>query len=191
MTHTSCTVDSFPGPQPTGDGVEHRCQWDGCKEPGKHRAPIDRTLSEYYVFCLDHVRAYNAQWNYHDGMSPDDMEREYRRAATCDRPTWKFGERQAPGRPWHQVFDPFDVFHGAQDKESRRQSAPQDMGNGEADARRVLGLSGPVTITELKSRYKELVKRFHPDANGGAEEAENRMKAINAAYQTLRSILTP
>ncbi len=191
MTRTSCDVDSICNPRPAGEESEHRCQWDGCNEAGTYRAPTDRTLSDYYVLCLDHVRSYNAQWNYHEGMDPDDMELEYRSAATWDRPTWKMGERQAPGRPWHRVFDPFDLFPESQSEQKRARSAASSADDGNAKARRVLGLNGPVTMTALKSRYKELVKRHHPDANRGAEDAENRMKDINAAYQTLRAALTP
>ena len=51
----------------------------------------------------------------------------------------------------------------------------------------VLELSWPLTRADVKSRYKELVKIHHPDANGGAREAEEKLKEINAAYSTLRS----
>jgi len=55
----------------------------------------------------------------------------------------------------------------------------------------VMGLSWPVSMIELKSRYKELVKRHHPDANGGDKDAEERLKSINQAYTTLRGSLAP
>jgi curved DNA-binding protein CbpA len=44
-----------------------------------------------------------------------------------------------------------------------------------------------LTKADVKSRYKELVKIHHPDANGGAREAEEKLKEINAAYSTLRA----
>ena len=185
MTRASENNETFPGAQSTGEGAERRCQWDGCLEAGAYRAPTDKTLSEYYVFCLEHVRAYNAQWNYHDGMGADEMEQEYRSAATWDRPTWKLGTRHAPGRPWHGVYDPFEVFR---EGPSQHHHAHGDQGCGDtsqAQALKTLGLNGLTTLSELKSRYKDLVKRHHPDANGGAEDAENKMKVINAAYHTL------
>ncbi len=49
----------------------------------------------------------------------------------------------------------------------------------------ILNLSPPVTRQTIKSRYKELVKRHHPDTNGGSKDAEERLKAINRAYETL------
>jgi DnaJ-class molecular chaperone len=41
----------------------------------------------------------------------------------------------------------------------------------------------------VKARYKELVKRHHPDANGGDKSAEERFKTVSEAYRTLMSTL--
>ncbi len=185
MTRASENRETFPGAQPAGDGAERRCQWDGCLEAGTYHAPTDKSLSEYYVFCLDHVRAYNAQWNFHEGMDADEMEQEFRSAATWDRPTWKLGTRHTPGRPWHGVYDPFEVFREGTDQKHNSHTGDSNVDSSGTQALRELGLTGLTTVSDLKSRYKELVKRHHPDANGGAEDAENKMKAINAAYQTL------
>ena len=57
----------------------------------------------------------------------------------------------------------------------------------ERNAMGVLELSWPLTRAVVKSRYKELVKIHHPDANGGDREAEEKLKEINAAYSTLRA----
>ena len=47
------------------------CQWDGCKEPGTHKAPVGRMKEgEYFRFCFDHVREYNKGFNYFSGV-PD------------------------------------------------------------------------------------------------------------------------
>ncbi|NKB45776.1 MAG: DnaJ domain-containing protein [Alphaproteobacteria bacterium] len=190
MPKTSTSQDKFPGAQPTGNDSVRHCQWRGCADVGLHRAPQDQTLSDYYFFCLEHVRLYNAQWNYHEGLGPDDMEIEYRSAATWDRPTWKMGERQAPGRPWQNIFDPFDVYRDKSDAEGAPDAESAAVSAEVSTAQRALGLTGSPSLHELKARYKELVKRYHPDANGGSTAAEDRMKTINAAYQTLRSALT-
>jgi curved DNA-binding protein CbpA len=59
----------------------------------------------------------------------------------------------------------------------------------EEKALAVLDLSLPITLVEVKARYKQLVKRHHPDANGGDKAAEERLKLINEAYATLRHSL--
>ncbi len=191
MVHSPHKPEPFPGAQPAGEPGLSRCQWRGCSEHGVHRAPKDRSLSEYYLFCLEHVRSYNAQWNYHAGMSDEDLEVEFRSAATWDRPTWKMGDRHAPGRPWHRVYDPFDVFPEAEsDNTGRNRAELTDQASDEWRAKRTLGLSGPITFDDVRKRYRILVKKYHPDANGGSKEAENRMKQINVAYHILRVALS-
>ena len=146
-------------------------------------------MSAYQWFCLEHVRAFNAAWNYHEGLAPEDMEQEYRSAATWDRPTWPLGDdpSKGPGPKFHRPFnDPFDMFD--QDEPTRRKPGaekPDDLG----DALDVLNLGFPFTEDELRTRYKALVKENHPDRHGGCPEAEQRMKQINAAYSTLTSAL--
>ena len=158
-------------------------------ETGEFRAPKDKSLAEYHLLCLDHVRSYNAAWNFHEGLDDEEMEREFRSAATWDRPTWKLGLRPAPGPPWHDVFDPFDLFQDALGGNGGPQGSTPPHGSSEHEARQVLGLQVDYTLEMLKTRYKELVKLHHPDANGGSQDAENRMKNINAAYQALKSSL--
>ena len=49
-----------------------------------------------------------------------------------------------------------------------------------------LNLRPPITLQAVKSRYKELVKRHHPDANNGDKVAEEKLKLINEAYGILK-----
>ena len=44
-----------------------------------------------YLFCVDHVRQYNASYNYFDGMSDSEVEDFQKDALTGHRPTWKVG----------------------------------------------------------------------------------------------------
>jgi len=73
----------------------------------------------------------------------------------------------------------------AGDNRSRRQERPEASSQ-EDKALAVLGLAATATWAEIKARYKRLVKRYHPDANGGDKQAEERLKVINQAYSTLR-----
>ena len=58
------------------------------------------------------------------------------------------------------------------------------------DPIRTLGLDWPVSMDVLKSRYKELAKRHHPDMNGGDRDSEERLKSINLAYAAVRHYLS-
>jgi hypothetical protein len=163
------------------------CDRPGCTHEGEFRAPRARDrLDEYYWFCLDHVREYNAAWNYYAGMSPEEIEREVRRDTTWERPTWPLGTKGCNRRFTFTVHDPFDLFEADAAEEIRRKARPPTP---EEEAMRALELEGPLTLAILKARYKELVKRHHPDANNGDKAAEERFKVVAQAYAILKTSL--
>ena len=47
----------------------------------------------------------------------------------------------------------------------------------------------PISAAAVKARYKELVKRHHPDANGGDKASEEKFKQITQAYETIMDSL--
>jgi hypothetical protein len=163
----------------------------GCAAPGEYRAPRSRTnLNEYHWFCLEHVRAYNATWDYYRGMSPAEIEAQIRLDTAWRRPTWPLGRLGSGALDENFLRDPLDMLGaaGLRSKASRKpEKAPSEL----REPLAALGLAWPVTLTEVKARYKELAKRHHPDANGGDRTAEERLKTINLAYAALRSRLAP
>jgi hypothetical protein len=185
--------------QPHQQSQQSHCAWPGCQAAGTHRAPKDRSLKSYVMYCLDHVRSFNASWDFHIHMTPKDIEAEIRRMATWDRPTWPVGAKgnsaARNGGPF-AVNDPFDLARGttidpARRKKSQQSAWAEDMGfrPDERRALRVLDINQPMTLIELKRHYKAMVKRYHPDTNGGSAESESRMKAINAAYTLVSAAL--
>jgi hypothetical protein len=178
-----------PASAQTSPQAEHRrCDHPGCTQAAEHRAPRARDrLDEYYWFCLAHVRAYNSSWDYYAGMQPEEIEAELRKDTTWQRPTWPLGRQGASRRFAFAVDDPFDLFAGDEaEAEARKPRVPATP---EEEAMTLLELTPPLTPAGLKARYKELVKRHHPDANGGDKDAEERFKKINQAYQTLKTSL--
>jgi curved DNA-binding protein CbpA len=169
------------------------CEWQGCAQSGGYRAPKGRHHEgQYFHFCLDHVREYNKSYNYFAGMGDEDIIAYQRSAATGHRPTWSMGVKQADGRPadrngFEQAFvDPFGIFGGTY---RRTESEPErrPLKNLERRSFAALNLEGSETGSEIKARYKELVKRLHPDANGGDRSSEDRLRQIIQAYHYLRS----
>ncbi len=170
-----------------------RCDMPSCDCPGAFRAPKGRDrLTDYYWFCLDHVRAYNSAWDYYAGMEPAEIEAEIRADTTWQRPTWRFGERHATTRRFDRAWmrDDFGFFEAEPGAGADAQRRPRP-GSAEERALAVLDLAPPVDFAAVRARYKELVKRHHPDANGGDKGAEERLKLINEAYATLRAALAP
>src|SRR6202161_2682708 len=68
------------------------CQWPRCNAPATHRAPKGRLrATEYWQFCLEHVREYNNSYNFFEGMSDDAIAKYQKEDLTGHRPTWKMG----------------------------------------------------------------------------------------------------
>jgi hypothetical protein len=162
-----------------------RCQFPGCSEAGEFRAPMGRLREgQYFCFCLDHVREYNATYNYFNGMSDEAVSHYQKEAATGHRPTWKMGANRgdaASGR----MRDPYGMRGGG--AQAGRKSKSPRHGVVARKALLVLGLDDEAGQDEIKTRYKELVKRLHPDANGGDRSNEDRLREIINAYNVLRS----
>ncbi|MCL4291403.1 MAG: DnaJ domain-containing protein, partial [Acidimicrobiia bacterium] len=55
----------------------------------------------------------------------------------------------------------------------------------EKDYYKALGVAANATDKEINRAYRSLAKKFHPDANRGDAEAEERFKEISAAYDVL------
>jgi hypothetical protein len=174
---------------PEPDAPERLCEHPGCTEAGGFRAPRDRSnLREYRWFCLEHVRAYNAAWDYYKGMGAEEIEQHLRQDSGWQRPTWPLGRLGSmhPRLDPERLRDPFGLL-GEQAQRSPQQQRRRDEPPPELRAALdVLGLGWPIDQAELRARYKELAKRYHPDANGGDRAAEDRLKDINRAYSLLR-----
>lgn len=181
------------------------CDWPGCAEAGEFRAPPDGIRSgmsrydgpgEWRWFCLDHIRAFNAGYNYFAGMSIDEIYEEQRPAAGWERETRAFASAPIDAPRWSNFQDPLDAI-GARFREnlqSRSQSAKQAAGldgvhpfnRSEQRALETLGLTTDADRQTIRRRYSALVRKYHPDRNGGDRSHETRLQAVVEAYQRLR-----
>jgi hypothetical protein len=159
------------------------CEQLGCENAGEYRAPKNpHALREYYWFCLDHVREYNKAWDFYRGMSLDEIEASRSSDVTWNRPSWPIGS-------WHALLENAAYCDGIEPilKGSPRSPAlPKPV----QKALAVLELVLPLTMELLKKQYKELVKRHHPDLHPGDKLAEERLKAVNEAYQVVKKYLS-
>ena len=177
------------------------CQWPRCEAPATHRAPKGRLqANEYWRFCLEHVREYNNSYNFFAGMTDDAVAQYQKEAVTGHRPTWKMGsiggKRASPRRArggfraaeW-EAADPFSMLGetGGQPGHARPASEGRKILNAQRRAFDVLGLEANAKRTDIKARFKILVKRHHPDANGGDRGSEDTLREIIQAYNYLKS----
>jgi hypothetical protein len=171
-------------PDPNAPGMV--CDMPGCVHMGEFRAPKSRTdLRAFYWFCLEHVRAYNASWDFYRGMSPGEIEAELRADSSWQRPTWPLGRVGRGYRVDEAAEAELNAFAFGPHSPPPTPSTPPDL----REPLDVLGMRWPVTLPEVKARYKELAKLHHPDANNGDKRSEERLKRINLAYATLRGKL--
>jgi len=178
--------------RPTRAASVRTCDWMGCREEGEfrtHKSP--RQMGSHVWYCTDHIRDHNKAWNYFEGLSDDEVEAVIKNDTVWQRPTWELGSKadKAKAKAFAsgaRIEDDFGVFNDASDSSHGHASSrifhPDSP---EARAYAVLDLTPPIAISEVKTRYKKLVKRHHPDANGGSKVAEETFKEIGLAYQTV------
>jgi hypothetical protein len=170
------------------------CEWAGCTRHGGYRAPKGRQREgQYFNFCLEHVRDYNKSYNYFSGMADDEIDAYRRASATGHRPTWAMGSgggspdshrgQSGSAGPMHDVFGLFEGL--GQDFEPERRQRP--LRNLERRSFAALNLDGGESRDEIKARFKALVKRLHPDANGGDRGSEDKLREIIQAYNHLKA----
>ena len=172
------------------------CEWDGCEKPGLHKAPAGRNAEgRFKHFCVEHVREYNKNYNYFSGLKDEAIAKFQREQQTTGgRPTWKMGSPDGV-----RASSTFSTMRsGSSASLNRARAAAGTAGPKPAGRRRklktleskaldTLELNGEATGEEIKTAYKALVKRHHPDANGGDRASEERFRDVIKAYQILKA----
>ena len=173
------------------EGAEAHCSEPGCREPGEFRAPLTPGDFDgpgtWRWLCLEHVRAHNARYNFFEGMSPEEIEAAQSPIAGWERATRAFATNGADAGPaWRDFTDPLDAISARFRPEAGRQRVDRFTAK-ERHALGVLGLKGDADRTALRKRYSELVRRYHPDRNGGDRTHERQLVQVIDAYQLLKS----
>lgn len=194
------TIRIRPRREEKPEPVENACDWEGCEQPGEFKAPKGkRSEGQYHHFCLEHVRHYNQTFNYFAGMSPEELDEalhtppkaESRSSFATGNPgAARAAGRTETARPGEKYGDPFGVFARYRYQQSKRPAAERVKPLSENDRRafETLGFSGHAKSDDIKAAYKTLVKRHHPDVNGGDSSSEERLRTIIAAYSHLKKM---
>ena len=166
---------------PQRENHECKCDFPGCTKAGEYRAPKDRSLKEYYWFCLEHVQAYNAKWNYYDSEDNTDSKKNESPKAHLhfgsfrSKIKYQFGYDFSEELGYLGEFaSPFSsaesIYFTAQEREyiTLMELSPED-----------------ITLASLKKQYKKLVKKYHPDINRDDKNAEEKFKQLSIAYKAL------
>lgn len=179
---------------------ERPCAVPGCPEPGEFRAPPEEGSRSNHEgprwrwFCLDHVRAFNQGYNFFTGMSPEEIAAAQRPYAGWERETRAFSSNAtSPPPKWSDFQDPLDAI-GAKFREQVAKARADNqmrqdgkfLSNEDRKALSTMELSIDADRKALRSRYTELLRRYHPDHNGGDRSHESALQAVIEAYGHLR-----
>ena len=160
----------------------------GCDSPGEFKAPLQPAdfdgPGSWRFLCLDHVREHNAKYNFFEGMSPEEITEAQHPLAGWDRPSRRFNGGDPPPR-WSDFSDPLDAI-ATRFGRGREGGAHARFSKPERRALSVLGLGEDSDRHQLRKRYSGLVRRYHPDKNGGDRSHEGRLAEVIEAYQLLR-----
>ena len=174
------------------------CQWKGCAAPGLTARRGGGAARASTTCCASITCAqFNASYNYFQGMSNAEVEAYQKDSVTGHRPTWKVGANSWAHGTRHGIgaehggrrtfndphgFFPWRTRRGRDTAEPpRRALKPLEK------ARSMRSTSArPRSATRSRRRFKELVKRHHPDANGGDKRSEDKLREIIQAYNYLK-----
>ena len=176
------------------EGRAQHCAEPGCGAPGEFRAPgIVRPgfdgPGEWRWLCLDHVREFNSAYNWFKGMTPDEISAAQSPYGGWERETRAFGTAgQSPPPRWADFIDPLDAI-GARFAAHRRAERTDGRPVSEGDRTHLatLGLGFDADRKALRTRYAELLRRYHPDHNGGDRSHEKALSQVIEAYTALKS----
>ena len=155
------------------------CEWKDCENKGEYKAPTSRDkLRVFKWFCLKHVKAYNKSWDYFKGKTSDDIYDEISKDARWHRPTWK--------RIKNLEVNDYHSFFKQNYEKNKRIKNDMPLDGDIKKALNIFNIEMPDNLSTLKSQYKKLVKKFHPDINK-VKDKEFIIK-LNNAYSTLKKM---
>tara|TARA_B100000029_G_C17076650_1_gene778951 strand:- start:113 stop:631 length:519 start_codon:yes stop_codon:yes gene_type:complete len=169
--------------------MENICEWESCKAVGKFRAPQEKDNSKNYkLLCEEHIKLFNKNWNYFEGMSQEEIEFFLKSDLTWHRPTQKFSSSDNFFNIlWSNALnDKFTIFN--EEKLINNLNA-RNLSERDKDAFRIMDLKFGADWLTIQKKFKTLVKKLHPDKNAGNKEYEDKLKKVTLAYSHLKLIM--
>ena len=169
--------------------MKNICEWDNCNESGEFKAPLEKDNSKNFKWlCEIHIKLFNKNWNYFEGMSQKQIENFLKSDLTWHRPTQKFGSSDNFFNIlWNNALgDKFNLFKGEKIFNSLNN---EKLSEKDKDAFRIMGLEFNADWSIIQKKFKTLVKKFHPDRNAGNKQLEDKLKKITLAYSHLKLLM--
>ena len=169
--------------------MENICEWENCKESGKFKAPQEKDNSKNYKWlCKEHIKLFNKNWNYFEGMSQDEIEDFLKSDLTWHRPTQKFASSDNFFNIlWNNALS--DKFNFFKQEKMTNDFTVRKLSEKDKDAFRIMELELNADWSIVQKKFKTLVKKFHPDRNAGNKRFEDKLNKITLAYSHLKLIM--
>ena len=169
--------------------MKNICDWSNCKENGEFKAPLERDNSNSYRWlCEEHIKLFNKNWNYFDGMGQNEIENFIKSDLTWHRPTQKFGSSDNFfSILWNNALN--DNFNFFKQEKVIDSLGGNKLSEKDKDAFKIMELEINADWPIIQKKFKTLVKKLHPDRNAGNKEFEDKLKKITLAYSHLKLIM--
>ena len=169
--------------------MKNICEWSNCDENGEFKAPLEKDNSKNHRWlCEEHIKLFNKNWNYFDGMGQNEIENFLKSDLTWHRPTQKFGSYDNFFNIlWNNALN--DKFNFFKQEKVVHNLNDRKLSEKDKDAFIILGLELNTSWPNIQKKFKTLVKKFHPDRNPGNREYEDKLKKITLAYSHLKLIM--
>ena len=132
------------------------------------------------------------------GLPDEDVAQHQKDDAIGHRPTWFIGvnpwaKKRGPRNGTRGGFahrfstvDPLNLFAEQATAKPGDGQPERQLKRAERKCLRQLNLEDNATKADIKARFKELVKRLHPDHNHGDRRSEDKLREVIQAYNYLR-----
>ena len=169
--------------------MENICEWENCFAGGKFKAPLEKDNNKNYRWlCEEHIKLFNKNWNYFDGVSQKEVEDFLKSDLTWHRPTQQFGSSDNFFNIlWNNALN--DKFGFFKEKNINNSLKNKKLSEKDKDAFKIMELEFNADWTIIQKKFKTLVKKFHPDRNSGNKQFEDKLKKITLAYSHLKLIM--
>jgi len=169
--------------------MKNICEWDNCKQSGEFKAPLEKDNSRNYRWlCKTHIKLFNKNWNYFDGMHQNEIENFLKSDLTWHRPTQKFGSSDNFFNIlWANALN--DKFNFFKQEKNTNTLYLGKLSEKDKDAFIIMGLEFNASWPIIQKKFKTLVKKFHPDKNAGNKQFEDKLKKITLAYSHLKLMM--
>ena len=167
--------------------MKNICDWNNCLEEGLYKAPVEKDNSKKYrILCLNHVKEFNKNWNYFEGMNDNQINEFIKSDMTWHKPTQSFSSSDNFFKIlWNNAMK--DELNKTNFKDHFNQMNQFKFNHKDMKAFDILNISAGIKWEKIQEKFKKLVKKFHPDINAGNKKYEDKLKVITLAYTQLKN----